>query len=213
MTEFKRLGRDFFIRDTLTVSKQLLGKRVVRNHNGVVLTAMIVETEAYIGTIDAATHAYRGMTERNKVMWEEGGALYVYQIYGMYFCMNVITEPKGIPAGVLIRAVEPLDNIDTMAALRKMNLSTASVYSLTSGPGRVCQALGVTKKENGIDLVTNENIYITEYTDIDQSQIAITPRINIDYAPEAAQYPWRFFIKGNPFVSKHKNNSRLFGES
>lgn len=213
MTEFKRLGRDFFIRDTLTVSKQLLGKRVVRNHNGVVLTAMIVETEAYIGTIDAATHAYRGMTERNKVMWEEGGALYVYQIYGMYFCMNVITEPKGIPAGVLIRAVEPLDNIDKMAALRKMDLSTASVYSLTSGPGRVCQALGVTKKENGIDLVTNENIYITEYTDIDQSQIAITPRINIDYAPEAAQYPWRFFIKGNPFVSKHKNNSRLFSES
>lgn len=210
MTEFKRLSRDFYQRDTLTVSKQLLGKRVVRNYNGITLTAVIVETEAYIGAIDAATHAYRGMTERNKVMWEDGGVLYVYQIYGLYFCMNVITEPKGVPAGVLIRAVEPLNNIQTMAELRKLEITNKNIYSLTSGPGRVCQALGITKAHNGIDLVTDENITITEYLDIDQSQIAITPRINIDYAPEAVDYPWRFFIKGNPFVSKHKNNSRLF---
>ncbi|HEY8424096.1 MAG TPA: DNA-3-methyladenine glycosylase [Clostridia bacterium] len=210
MIQFKRLDREFYIDDTLTVCKKLLGKRIVRIYNGVTLSAMIVETEAYIGTIDAAAHAYRGMTERNKVMWEEGGVLYVYQIYGMYFCMNVITEPKGTPAGVLIRAVEPLENIETMAALRKADVTKNKIYSLTSGPGRVCQALGITKADNGRNLITDDTITITEYLDIDQSQIAVTPRINIDYAPEAAKYPWRFFIKGNPFVSRHKNNSHLF---
>lgn len=210
MNQFKRLGQEFYSKDTLTVSKQLLGKRIVRNLNGILLSAMIVETEAYIGTIDAATHAYRGMTERNKIMWEQGGMLYVYQIYGLYYCMNVIAEPKGIPAGVLIRAVEPLDNLETMAKLRKIDLTKSKIFALTSGPGKVCQALGITKLDYGTNLLTDDKITITEYRDIDDSQIAITPRINIDYAPEAAKYPWRFFIKDNPFVSKHKNNSHLF---
>src|SRR5690554_6144916 len=145
MDQYKRLSQDFYNNDTLTVSKRLLGKRVVRNLNGVILEAMIVETEAYIGTIDAAAHSYRGMTDRNKIMWEDGGRLYVYQIYGMYFCMNVITEPRGTPAGVLIRAVEPLQNIDTMARLRKIDLSKTKPIALTSGPGKVCQALGISK--------------------------------------------------------------------
>ncbi|HHW90181.1 MAG TPA: DNA-3-methyladenine glycosylase [Clostridiales bacterium] len=210
MDQYKRLSQDFYNNDTLTVSKRLLGKRVVRNLNGVILEAMIVETEAYIGTIDAAAHSYRGMTDRNKIMWEDGGRLYVYQIYGMYFCMNVITEPRGTPAGVLIRAVEPLQNIDTMARLRKIDLSKTKPIALTSGPGKVCQALGISKADYGTNLIIDNNITITEYKDINQSQIAISPRINIDYAPEAAKNPWRFFIKDNPYVSRHKNNSRLF---
>ena len=208
--QYKRLSQDFYNNDTLTVSQRLLGKRIVRNLNGIVLEAMIVETEAYIGTVDAAAHSFRGITERNKIMWEDGGKLYIYQIYGMYFCMNVITEPKGTPAGVLIRAVEPLKNIDTMARLRKIDLTKTKPFALTSGPGKVCQALGITKADNGTNLIIDNNITITEYKDIDEFQIAVTPRINIDYAPEAAKYPWRFFIKDNPYVSKHKNNSRLF---
>lgn len=210
MEKYQRLKSDFYFQDTLTVAKQLLGKRFVRKIDGKILSGMIVETEAYIGAIDEASHAHRGMTERNKIMWEQGGQLYVYQIYGMYYCMNIVTEQKGIAAAVLIRAIEPLENTEVMAMLRHIDTNDKSKkFLIASGPGRVCQAINIDKKHNGTDLLIDDNITITEYKDYSSSEIAVTPRINIDYAPVAADFPWRFFIKDNPYISKHKNNSRI----
>lgn len=206
MEEYKRLGKEFYIQDTLTVARELLGKRLVCFKDGVKLSGMITETEGYIGAVDKAAHSFRGMTPRNKTMWEEGGILYVYLIYGMYYCLNVVTENIGTPAAVLIRAVEPLESIDTMRFLCKNK--DIKLQNLTSGPGKLCRAFGIDKTYNGIDLF-NSQVYITQYRNIVNAEIAVTPRINVDYAQEAADYPWRFFIKGNSFVSRHKNNSRI----
>ncbi|HEY8389597.1 MAG TPA: DNA-3-methyladenine glycosylase [Clostridia bacterium] len=210
MQNYQRLDESFYLQDTLTVAKQLLGKRFVRKIGDKVLSGMIVETEAYIGAIDEASHSHRGMTERNKIMWERGGFLYVYQIYGMYYCMNVVTEKEGTAAAVLIRAIEPLENIEIMANNRHIDLCVKSKkFLITSGPGRACQAFDIKKLHNGTDLINDENITITEYKDYSLSDIVVTPRINIDYAPSAVDFPWRFFIKDNPYVSRHKNNSRI----
>ena len=210
MENYQRLNLDFYLQDTLTVAKQLLGKRFVRKIDDKILSGIIVETEAYIGAIDEASHSHRGMTNRNKIMWERGGMLYVYQIYGMYYCMNVVTEQKDIAAAVLVRAIEPLENLNDMATFRHININEKSKkFFLTSGPGRVCQALNINKSNNGIDLLNDDNITITKYKDCLSSEIAVTPRINIDYAPAAADFPWRFFIKDNPYISRHKNNSRI----
>lgn len=210
MDNYQRLKSDFYLQDTLTVAKQLLGKRFVRKIDDKILSGMIVETEAYIGAIDEASHSHRGITNRNKIMWERGGMLYVYQIYGMYYCMNVVTERKDIAAAVLIRAIEPLESIEAMAAFRHIDTNDKfKKFFMTSGPGRVCQALDINKRNNGINLLSDENITITEYKDYSSLEIAITPRINIDYAPAAADFPWRFFIKDNPYISRHKNNFRI----
>ena len=210
MEKYQRLSQDFYLQDTLTVAKQLLGKRFVRRIGDKILSGMIVETEAYIAAIDEAAHAHKGKTNRNKIMWESGGRLYVYQIYGMYYCMNIITENKDVPAGILIRAIQPLENIEVMGDLRHIDINDKTKrFYLTSGPGRVCQAFGINKNDYGTNLLSNEKITVTQYKEFLPSEIVITPRINIDYAPIAANFPWRFFVKDNPYVSKHKNNSRI----
>lgn len=199
------LNFDFYNRDTIVVAKELLGKNLIRTINGQKLISRIVETEAYIGPIDKAAHSYNNKkTARNEVMFKKAGHAYIYFIYGMYYCFNIVTEEEDKPCAVLIRAVEPIDGLDLMSINRyKKTLSeiTKSQYkNLTNGPSKLCMALNLDKKLNGINLFTEE-LYVEEssYKDF---EIVETTRINIDYAEEARFFPWRFYIKNNPWVSQ-----------
>lgn len=189
----KKLKREFYNRHTLKVARDLLGKFLVVNKNGSKLSGKIVETEAYRGLYDPASHAYGGITPRNKIMFGEPGYAYVYFTYGMYYCLNVITERKGFPAGVLIRALEPRDGIEIMKKRKKKE----KIDDLTSGPGKLCQALGIDKSLYGADLISN-TIYLEDRGE-KAGKIDSTNRIGID---EGKEKKWRFYIKDNRFVSK-----------
>ena len=192
------MNHSFFRQDTVTLAKKLLGHLLVHRTPEGVTSGMIVETEAYVGAIDKACHAYKNRSERTEIMYHDGGYAYVYLIYGMHCCFNVVTGPPGEGNAVLIRALEPVFGIDLMGRRRK----TKSLYNLCSGPGKVCQALGITRKEYGLDLCdANSPLYLRFFRSIPKSKIASSPRINVAYAEEAKDWPWRFFIKGNPFVS------------
>lgn len=201
----EKLPRKFYERDTLEVAKDLLGKYLVHNSNGLNRVGRIVEVEAYKGPEDKAAHSYNcRRTDRNEVMYGPAGHAYVYIIYGMYNCMNVITEGINIPRGVLLRAVEPIEGLDEMAISRFNKnydeLKRNQIVNLTSGPGKLCMAMGITRADNGDDLCGDE-LYLAEGDEIPFTMIS-SKRINIDYAEEAIHYPWRFYIKGNPYVSK-----------
>ena len=160
----------------------------------------IVEVEAYIGSLDAACHAYNGKcTSRTKVMFGQGGHAYVYLIYGIYYCMNIVTNKENYAEAVLIRALEPMDGLDLM----KRRRGTDKLLNLCSGPGKLCAAMGISKVQNEIDLC-GEKLYLLSGETIAPEYIISTPRINIDCAKDARNYPWRFIIKDNPFVSKGK---------
>jgi len=198
----RKLPRRFYIRDTSTVAKELLGKTLVRNLGKKTLTATIVETEAYLFD-DPASHSFRGITERTKVMFGEGGFLYVYFTYGMHYCANVVTYKKGIGEAVLIRAVEPIEGLDIMIKNRKLKvgrhlLGDDQLHRLTNGPAKLAQAFGLTTKHSGIDL-TGDDIYISNEKNIPQSDIVISKRIGISVAKEENL---RFYIKGNAWISK-----------
>lgn len=203
----EKLPREFYERNTLDVARDLLGKYLVHETNGIRRIGKIIEVEAYMGPEDKAAHSYnRRRTERNDVMYGPAGHAYVYIIYGMYSCMNVITEGIDIPRGVLIRALEPVDGLSEMAISRfgknYSELKKSQILNLTSGPGKLCIAMNITKaKDNGEDLCGN-NLYITKSITTDPFEITACKRINIDYAEEYIDKPWRFYIKGNPFVSK-----------
>jgi DNA-3-methyladenine glycosylase len=202
----RKLEREFYKRTSVEVSKDLLGKYLVHRIDGEELIGKIVETEAYMGTEDKAAHSYGGRrTSRNEVMYGEAGFSYVYIIYGMYDCMNVVTSGIGTPHGVLIRALEPVGNIERLCELRygkaSNQLTKAQLKNLLNGPGKLCRALGITRKENGKDLCGDE-IYILEEDNKEEFKIVETKRINIDYAEEAKDYLWRFYIQGNPYISK-----------
>ena len=154
-----------------------------------------METEAYIGEGDPACHAARGKTPRNAVMYGPPGYAYIYFIYGMYFCLNVVTEEEGFPAAVLIRAVEPIMGMETMAKLRKQTKPTA----LASGPGKLCQAFSLTRDQNGLDLCTAGEVFLAEGEPVPDDQVVADGRIGIR---EGNEHPWRFFVKGNPHVSR-----------
>jgi len=190
---WRKLRREFYNRPTLKVAKELLGKYLIVNKDGTKLSGKIVEVEAYRGPYDPASHAYGGMTPRNKIMFGEPGHAYVYFTYGMYYCLNIITERKGFPAGVLIRALEPKDGIEMMKKRRKKE----KIEDLTSGPGKLCQAMGVNKRLYGADLV-GKTIYIEDRGE-KAGKIISTNRIGID---EGKEKKWRFYLKDNRFVSK-----------
>ncbi|WP_412676454.1 DNA-3-methyladenine glycosylase [Aneurinibacillus migulanus] len=201
-----KLPRDFYNRDTLNVARDLLGKYLAYKIDGVVREGKIVEVEAYIGPEDKGAHTYNGRrTPRNEAMYGPPGFAYVYLIYGMYNCVNVVTNEAEKPEAVLIRALEPTCGVEQMSMARfgKSELLTSrETISLTNGPGKLCQALGITRTHNGYDLC-GETLYITESSKPDEPfETVETTRINIDYAEEAALYPWRFYIKDNPFVSR-----------
>ncbi|WP_061313723.1 DNA-3-methyladenine glycosylase [Clostridium botulinum] len=199
------LNKEFYKKDALEVAKGLLGKILVREIDGVILRGKIVETEAYIGSIDKASHAYNGRrTERTEPLFKEGGIAYVYFIYGLYHCFNVISGENDDGQGVLIRALEPLDNFDYIS-LKRFNkkfeeLSTAKKRELTNGPSKLCMAFGIDKKDNYKVLYEKGDLYIED--SCDNYEIAQTTRIGIDYAEEAIDFPWRFYIKDNKYVSK-----------
>lgn len=186
----KKLKQEFYTRDTVAVARELLGKVLVHQLPDAVLAGRIVETEAYRGTGDAAAHSYQNRrTSRTEVMFGPGGFAYVFLIYGMYFCMNVVTAQAGIPEAVLLRAVAPAEQY-------------GKLLQAGNGPGKLCRALSIDKSCYGLDLCGNE-LYLLE-DDFPAFSIGCTRRINIDYAGAAREYPWRFFIKGDPHVSGGK---------
>jgi DNA-3-methyladenine glycosylase len=196
-----KLFREFYTRrDPLVVACELLGKLlVVIAEDGSRVSGFIVETESYIGPEDKASHAYNlRRTARNEAMYKIGGTAYVYFIYGMYYQFNVVTNFEETPHAILIRAVEPFEGIEIMRERRK----TKSDKNLTSGPGKLCIALGIDKKLNGEDLL-GERVWLEDSDfKIQKNKIASGKRIGIDYAEEYAEKNWRFWVKDNPFVSK-----------
>lgn len=202
----KKLQLDFYKKDSITLSKELLGKYLVHNTEKGELIGKIVEVEAYRGIIDKAAHSYGGKkTKRTEVMFREGGIAYVYLIYGMYNCLNMVASIENVPEAVLIRALEPISNLELMCQNRynksKEQCNKKDIINLTSGPGKLCRAFDITKEQNGMPLI-GSNLYLLEGNKNEEIEIVETTRIGIDYAEEARFYPWRFYIKGNPYVSK-----------
>jgi len=196
----RKLPREFYTRsDVLEVARGLLGKKLVVHHrNGLRGGGFIVETEAYHGPEDRASHAYNGRrTNRTETMYGIGGTAYVYFVYGMYNQFNVVTNAEGVPHAILVRAVEPVEGLDVIRRRRHGR----SEYELTSGPGRLCLALGIDRKLDKADLL-GDRVWIEEGVSISPRQISRGPRIGIDYAEEWIKKPWRFWIKDNPFVSR-----------
>ncbi|TGY44507.1 DNA-3-methyladenine glycosylase [Clostridium sartagoforme] len=200
------IEKDFYQRDALTVAKEILGDYLVREVDGRRIKSIIVETESYIGASDKACHAYNyKKTERTKPLFEEGGIAYVYFIYGLYHCLNIVTNIKDEPEAVLIRAVEPIDNLDYLSNVRFNKsydeLTKSQKKNLTNGPSKLCTALNITKKENYMEFYKEGILYI-ESNPNKNFEIVETTRIGIDYAEEAKDFPWRFYIKDNMYVSK-----------
>jgi DNA-3-methyladenine glycosylase len=198
-----RLSRYFFVRDPVTVARELLGKLLVRREGKTLLTGRIVEAEAYLGAVDPASHAYIGRTPRNAVLFGPAGHAYVYFIYGMYFCTNVSCMAEGDAGGVLLRALEPVLGLEAMADARGIELPreprTTQLRMIASGPGRMSQALGITRRrDNGKDFTSRRSDLWIADDGHRPERIAVTPRIGVK---QAADEPLRFVIAGNPYVS------------
>ena len=194
-----RIERKFYMRDAVTVGKDILGKIIVKKTaDGRIMSGRITEVEAYMGITDKASHSYGGRrTKRTEVMYKEGGYSYVFLIYGMYECFNVTVGREGDPQAVLIRGVEPLENKNLMWEKRKVKKEK----DISNGPGKLTKALGITREDNGADLVASENLWL-EDDGYKVKDIVETTRIGIDYAEEDALKPWRFYIKDSIFISK-----------
>lgn len=176
------LKRKFFARDTLTVAKEMLGKTLCRRYGNLVLKGNIVEVEAYTQD-DQACHAYNGMTQRNKFLFGKPGTAYIYFIYGMHYCLNIVTDRKNFASGVLIRALEPIQYIDN-----------------TNGPARITRAMNISKLQNGCDVTTGkDDIWLENSEPVSEENIIQTTRIGIKLASD---YPWRFYVRNNKWVSK-----------
>ena len=200
-----KVAPSFYLReDVVQISKDLLGKILVTNVDGQLAAGKIVETEAYRAPDDKACHAHLNrFTERTKVMFEKGGTAYIYLCYGIHHLFNIVTGPKGMAHVVLLRGIEPLENVDVMLQRRKF---TELKYNLTAGPGTLTQAMGISKKQNAIDLTSEESpIWIEDRGNlILEEDIIASPRVGIDYAEECALWDWRFRVKGSKWTSKAK---------
>jgi DNA-3-methyladenine glycosylase len=181
----RRLPRSFYDRETTTVARELLGKILVHHAHGVIRKGRIVEVEAYLGEKDLAAHSSRGVTPRTKIMFGPPGHAYIYLVYGMHNCMNVVTEGVGTGTAVLLRALEPLENLE----------------SKTNGPGLLCKAMGIDLRRNGTDLFGHE-LFIAHAPRIDPSAIVRTRRIGVEYARHWARRLLRFYIRDNGYVSR-----------
>ena len=189
------LPSSFYTCDTLTVARELLAKRLVRRIEESELVGRIVEVEAYGGADDPASHAYRGMTPRNQVMFGKGGFAYVYFTYGKHYCLNVTTEKEGVPGAVLIRALQPVSGIEMM----RRNRRRKRLRYLTNGPGKLTEAMGITKRQNGLDLTKGGELFIREPQVEEDFEEVSTGRVGIRVGVEK---PWRFYIKSNSFISR-----------
>ena len=200
-TRGRKLARAFYTRnDTLLVARELLGKLlVVPAADGARVSGVVVETEAYRGPEDRASHAYGNRrTARTETMFARGGVAYVYFVYGMHHQFNVVTGPEGTPHAVLVRALEPVEGVGLMSERRGLTDPRA----LTSGPGKLCRALAVDRTHNGEDL-RGPRVWLEDLgRTYRRSEVAAGPRVGIDYAQDYVSKPWRFWVKGNPFVSR-----------
>ncbi|MBX2989589.1 MAG: DNA-3-methyladenine glycosylase [Bacteroidetes bacterium] len=198
--QLRRIRRRFYLQPTLQVARQLIGKFLVKKLNDEILIGRIVETEAYLGEKDPASHAYNGMTRRNEVMFGKGGHLYVYFTYGMHFCCNVVTEEAGIGHAVLLRAVEPVQGFGTMARRRHIRPeSETAKRDVCNGPAKLCEAFGIGQEENGVDLCAGSVWLAEERSQKRPVAVVRTTRIGIT---QGTQHKWRFHMKDNPYVSK-----------
>jgi len=199
-----KLKRDFYARaDTLAVARELLGKRlVVPAVGGGRVSGRVVEVEAYLGVGDRAAHSYGGRrTRRTETMYAVGGTAYVFFVYGMHHQFNVVTGPAGQPHAVLVRAVEPDEGVEVMRGRRPV----PKERELTSGPGKLCRALGLDLSYDGEDLTRGARAWLEETgVRYKPDEVATGPRIGVDYAGEDALRPWRFWVKGNEYVSRKK---------
>jgi DNA-3-methyladenine glycosylase len=187
MTSMRILPRSFYDRDAESVARDLLSMLLVRRVGRLRRIGRIVETEAYLGPPDLAAHSARGLTRRTEVMHGPPGYAYVYLIYGMYHCLNFVTGPGNHPSAVLLRALEPVANLDSMSA---------------SGPGRLCRALDIDRRLNGRDITRGELVVAEPDETPDPFEIVVRPRVGVDYAGEWAGKPLRFSIAGNRYVSR-----------
>ena len=193
------LEQNFFGQKTLTVASKLLGKKIVRNFNGALLTGMVAETEAYIGSKDSACHAFNGKTPRNSVMYGKAGVAYVYFVYGIHFLLNVVTEEEGNPCAVLLRGLVPLSGQDQMQILRK-----TKGKGLTDGPAKLCQAMAIDKTFNSWDLTQGKKLWFEDYKTIPDRHINAGPRIGINYADQKdRQALWRFWVAKDYNAADH----------
>ncbi|MFT3826970.1 MAG: DNA-3-methyladenine glycosylase [Chitinophagaceae bacterium] len=196
----QKLTSTFYNRpDVLTIAKELLGKVIVTRFDGLLTSGRIVETEAYAGVIDKASHSYGGRrTNRTEIMYAAGGKAYVYLCYGIHHLFNVVTNMQDVPHAILIRAVEPVEGIDIML-LRTGKKKTD--HTLTRGPGNVSKALGIYTHHTGVDLMSKDLYIGDDNYKVPKKEVIATPRIGVDYAGEDAKLPYRFIVKDNPYVS------------
>ena len=200
----KKLTAQFYNRtDVVLIARELIGKIIVTDFNGQVCTGRIVETEAYIGLTDRASHSFGGKrTARNEHMYAAAGTAYVYICYGMHHLFNVVTNAKGTPDAVLIRALEPVSGVAIMLnRTGKLQLDN----SLTRGPGNAAKAMGISKADSGLNLLLNEIYIADDRFEIQDKLIGVSKRIGVEGSGDGALKPYRFYIKGNPFVSSYPN--------
>ena len=200
----KKLPVQFYDRhDVVTIAKELIGKIIVTKLDDIITSGRIVETEAYIGLTDKASHSFGGRrTARNEHMYATAGTAYVYICYGMHHLFNVVTNKKNIPDAVLIRAVEPLQGIDIMLSRTK---KVKFDHTLTKGPGNAAKALGISKDHSGINLLRHEIFIVEDDYELNKKLIGVSKRIGVESSGEAALLPYRFYIKANRFVSSYPN--------
>ncbi|MDD4565039.1 MAG: DNA-3-methyladenine glycosylase [Eubacteriales bacterium] len=204
MNSQNTLNREFYNRDSLIVAKELLGKLLVHEIEGQRISVKIAETEAYMGIGDKAAHSYGGKrTQRVEVMYGDPGFSYVYFVYGMHYLFNIVTREEGNPQAVLIRGAEPIEGLDMIAQNRfgvpYAQLSKSQIRNLTNGPGKLCRALSIDNSLNGEDLCCDK-LYVEE-GEKEKFRTVSAKRVGIDYAGEAKDYLWRFYIKDNNYVS------------
>ena len=204
-TKTVRLSQKFFDKQCKELATALLGTLLVRKLDGQLVSGKIVETEAYLGTIDQAAHSYKGKrTSRNEAMFMRPGTCYVYSIYGIHNCVNISSCGEG--AAVLIRALEPVNGVEKMRELR--GNFVGEEYHLCKGPGNLCKALNITKDQNKQDLISSNEIWLEMY-DVSEQQVCSSSRIGVDYAgPEWSSKPLRFYVMDSVAVSKHKITSK-----
>jgi len=193
-----KLGRDFYLRDCVTVAKDLIGKILVKEYDGGHVSGIIVETEAYAGLTDPASHSFKGNKEgRVKVHYETGGLAYIYLIYGMYNCLNIVCNDAGIPESVLIRALQPLEGVSAMHSRQ----GSEDERQLCNGPGKLCRSMGIDMNDYGADLCCS-SLYLLDAPAPAETEIVCGPRIHIEYSGEEAKnHPWRFTLRDNEYVS------------